>query len=306
MADKPFQGHNQPPPLKGPSLCPPLCTSRVLPSLFVASRAHSCPWKPNDSSCRRMPSLWTPCWQCCAPSLQLHLSSSGGCKVPPGLWDSPLRGTARHPPGYQSLWTHPNSTDWWERVVLGEWGEERWLRNFCMLRQTFEEICHWLTPALRHHDTCMQPALTVEKRVTVAIWKQATPDSYRSVGQQFGVGKATVGAVLMEVVRAINAMLLHGVIHLGDVDNTIASFQDLGFLNCIGALDGTNIPIRAPPHINFGTWNIRSLMDNSDSEQLERCTAVIACKLRRFNINIAALAEMCRPEGEQLREEDRW
>ncbi|XP_074839416.1 uncharacterized protein LOC142006825 [Carettochelys insculpta] len=100
----------------------------------------------------------------------------------------------------------------------------------------------------------MRRALSVEKWVGIAVWKLATPDSYRSVGQQFGVGKATVGAVLMEVVRTINAMLLHRLVRLGDPDAAIAGFATLGFPNCLGALDGTHIPIHAPEH--SGGWYI--------------------------------------------------
>ncbi|XP_074861973.1 uncharacterized protein LOC142019253 [Carettochelys insculpta] len=117
-----------------------------------------------------------------------------------------------------------------------------------MSRQTFLELYQWLTPALRHQDTAMRCALSMEKWVGIAGWKLATPDSYRSVGQQFGVGKATVGAVLMEVIRAINALLLHRLVRLGDPDAAIAGFATLGFPNCFGALDGTHIPIRAPEH----------------------------------------------------------
>ncbi|XP_074859579.1 quinone oxidoreductase isoform X2 [Carettochelys insculpta] len=117
-----------------------------------------------------------------------------------------------------------------------------------MSRQTFLELCQWLTSTLRHQDIFMPRALSVEKWVGIAVWKLATPDSYRSVGQQFGIGKATVGAVLMEVVRAINAMLLHRLVRLGDPDAAIAGFAILGFPNCFGALDGTHIPIRAPEH----------------------------------------------------------
>ncbi|XP_074844477.1 uncharacterized protein LOC142010108 [Carettochelys insculpta] len=115
-----------------------------------------------------------------------------------------------------------------------------------MSRQTFLELCQWLTPALRHQDTAMRRALSVEKWVGIAVWNLATPDSYQSVGQQFGVSKATVGAVLMEVVRAINALLLHRLVRLGDPDAAIVGFATLGFPNCFGALDGTHIPIRIP------------------------------------------------------------
>ncbi|XP_074833153.1 lathosterol oxidase isoform X1 [Carettochelys insculpta] len=194
-------------------------------------RTHSCPpWRPSDSSCRR-----TPCWQCCAPSPQLYPSSSGGCAVPPEL---PHQGTVP-----RRLWTHPSSTDWWERVVLGEW-----LWNSCMSTHTFE-ICHWLAPALRHQDTCMGPALTLEKRVAIAIWKLATPDSYCSMGQQFRVDKATIGAVLREVIKAINAMLLHRVVRLGDVYKHCRRFPGPGLPELHWHFGWHTHPlIRAPPH----------------------------------------------------------
>ncbi|XP_074839438.1 patatin-like phospholipase domain-containing protein 4 isoform X3 [Carettochelys insculpta] len=131
---------------------------------------------------------------------------------------------------------------------MGEWNDDQWLWNFRMSWQTFIELCQWLTPVLRHHDTRMQCALTIEKRVAIAVWKLATPDSYRSVGQQFGVGKATVGAVLMEVVRALNALLLKRVVRVGDLDAAVEGFAAMGFPNCFGALDGIPLPIRAPDH----------------------------------------------------------
>ncbi|XP_074838747.1 uncharacterized protein LOC142004969 [Carettochelys insculpta] len=167
-----------------------------------------------------------------------------------GEKDATPNPAAPRPPSLirRRLWSYPTSTNWWERLVLGEWDDDCWLQNLCMSWQRFLELCQWLTPALRHQDTFMRRTLTVEKRVGTATWKLASPDSYRSVGQQFGVGKATVGAVVMEVVHAINAMLLHRLVRLRDPDAAIAGFATLGFLSCFGALDGTHIPIRAPEH----------------------------------------------------------
>nr|XP_025038018.1 protein ALP1-like [Pelodiscus sinensis] len=86
-----------------------------------------------------------------------------------------------------------------------------------------------------------------EKRVAIALRKLAIPNSYRSVGHQFGVGRSTVRAVLMEVVMAINSELLHRTVCLGDLPTILVGFAGLGFPNCSGALDRTHILIHAPP-----------------------------------------------------------
>ncbi|KAG6930602.1 hypothetical protein G0U57_003483, partial [Chelydra serpentina] len=86
------------------------------------------------------------------------------------------------------------------------------------------------------------------KRVAIALWKLATPDSYRSVANQFGVGKSTMGVAVMQVAHAIVDLLLSKVVTLGDVQVIIDGFSAMGFPNCGGAIDGTNIPILGPAH----------------------------------------------------------
>uniref|UniRef100_A0A452HJ44 DDE Tnp4 domain-containing protein n=1 Tax=Gopherus agassizii TaxID=38772 RepID=A0A452HJ44_9SAUR len=146
------------------------------------------------------------------------------------------------------FWARETSTDWWDRIVLQVWDDSQWLRNFRMRKSTFFELCDSLSPVLKRHNTRMRPALTVEKRVAIAIWKLATPDSYRSVGNQFGVGKSTVGAAVLEVSKAIIKLLLRKVVTLGNVQAIVDGFAAMGFPNCGGAIDGTHIPILAPEH----------------------------------------------------------
>ncbi|XP_050824389.1 uncharacterized protein LOC127058397 [Gopherus flavomarginatus] len=94
----------------------------------------------------------------------------------------------------------------------------------------------------------MRAALTVENRVAIALWKLATPDSYRSVGHQFGVGKSTVGAAGIEVANAIKELLISRVVTLGHVQVIVDGFAATGFPKCGGEIDGTHIPILAPEH----------------------------------------------------------
>ncbi|KAG6936501.1 hypothetical protein G0U57_012265, partial [Chelydra serpentina] len=117
-----------------------------------------------------------------------------------------------------------------------------------MRKGTFLELCELLSPALKHQDTRMRAALTIQKRVAIALWKLATPDSYRSVMNQFGVGKSTVGVAVMQVANAIVELLLSKVVTLGNMQVIIDGFAAMGFPNCGGAIDGTHIPILGPGH----------------------------------------------------------
>ncbi|KAG6928786.1 hypothetical protein G0U57_007476, partial [Chelydra serpentina] len=132
--------------------------------------------------------------------------------------------------------------------VLQVWDESQWLRNFRMRKSTFLELCELLSCALKCQDTRMRAALTIQKRVAIALWKLATPDSYRSVANHFGVGKSTMGVAVMQVAHAIVDLLLSKVVTLGDVQVIIDDFSAMGFPNCGRAIDGTHIPILGLDH----------------------------------------------------------
>ncbi|CAM4708179.1 unnamed protein product [Lepidochelys olivacea] len=148
----------------------------------------------------------------------------------------------------RQFWAWETSTDWWDRIVWQVWDDSQWLRNFRMRKGTFMAFCDLLSPALKLMNTKMRAALTVEKQVMIALWKLAKPDIYRSVGNQFGVGKSTVGAAVMQVAHAIKDLLISRVVTLGNVQVIVDGFPAMGFPNCGGAVDGTRIPILALEH----------------------------------------------------------
>ncbi|CAM5168244.1 unnamed protein product [Eretmochelys imbricata] len=146
------------------------------------------------------------------------------------------------------FWARETSTDWWDHIVLQVWDDSQWLQNFRMCKGIFMELCDLLSPALRCKNSKMRAAFTVEKQVAIALWKLATPDSYRSVRNQFGVGKSTVGAAVMQVAHAIKDLLISRVATLENVQVIVDGFAAMGFPNCGGAVDGTHIPILASEH----------------------------------------------------------
>ncbi|KAM7163614.1 uncharacterized protein RBU57_007827 [Macrochelys suwanniensis] len=147
------------------------------------------------------------------------------------------------------FWAHDTSTEWWDHIVMQVWDDKQWLQNFWMRKATFLELCAELAPALWRRDTQMRAAFSVEKCVAIAVWKLATPDCYRSVANQFGVRKSTVGAALTQVCRAINHILLQSTLTLGNVHEIVDGFAAIGFPNCGRTIDGMHIPILAPDHV---------------------------------------------------------
>ncbi|XP_053904275.1 uncharacterized protein LOC128848329 [Malaclemys terrapin pileata] len=117
-----------------------------------------------------------------------------------------------------------------------------------MRKGTFMGHCDLLSPALKHQNIKIRAAITVHKRVAIALWKLATPDSHRSVRHQFRVGKSTVGAAVIQVTNAIKYLLKSRVVTLGNVQAIVDGFAAMGFPNCGRAIDGTHIPNLAPEH----------------------------------------------------------
>ncbi|KAJ7317228.1 hypothetical protein JRQ81_003390 [Phrynocephalus forsythii] len=147
----------------------------------------------------------------------------------------------------RAFWVQPGRSEWWEKVVLPHWDDPRWQENFRMSRRTFMELCDRLRPVLERQTTNMRAPITVEKQVAITIWKLATPESYRSVAECFGVGRSTVSRIVMEVCQALYDVY-HQVVHLSRPQAVMAGFAARGFPHCIGALDATHIPIIAPAH----------------------------------------------------------
>ncbi|CAM5106876.1 unnamed protein product [Eretmochelys imbricata] len=144
------------------------------------------------------------------------------------------------------FWARETSTDWWDHIVLQVWDDSQWLRNFCMRKGTFMELCDLLSPALKRRNTKMRAALAVEKQVAIALWKLAT---HRSVRNQFEVGKSTVGAAVIQVANTITELLLSRIVTLGNVQVIVDGFAAMGLPNCGGVIDGTHIPVLGPDYL---------------------------------------------------------
>ncbi|XP_015267767.1 PREDICTED: putative nuclease HARBI1 [Gekko japonicus] len=144
-------------------------------------------------------------------------------------------------------WVRPRNTGWWENVMLGLQANQQWLQNFRMTHETFSEIVSVMKGRLLRRKTSMREPIPVEKRIAIAIWYLASANTYREVGEKFGVGVSTVGEVVLEVCFAMEVELYHKTVCLGpDVAKIMDGFDRLGFPHCIGAIDRMPLLTRAP------------------------------------------------------------
>ena len=133
-------------------------------------------------------------------------------------------------------------------------------------------ICDRLRPFLSKNATRMRRPVSVEKRVAITLWRMATNVEYRSIAHMFGVGRSTVGTVVLEVSQAIAEHLAPEFIRIAHGDELCDEVRlfdvKWGFTQCFGAIDGSHIPIVAPdesPKDYFNRWfslNIQALVDS--------------------------------------------
>ncbi|EMP37568.1 Lysine-specific demethylase 5B, partial [Chelonia mydas] len=113
----------------------------------------------------------------------------------------------------------------------------------------------------------------------------AMPDSYRSVGNQFGVGKSTVGVAVMQVANAVIELLLSKVVTLRNVQVILDGFAAMGFPNCGGAIDRMHISILGPDNQGSQYINCKGYF----SMVLQ---ALVNQKERFTNINVGWLGKV--------------
>ena len=151
----------------------------------------------------------------------------------------------------RQLWAFPRSSNWWENIVLNNFGPHDWMQNFRMSRESFYYLCDQLKHLLEKQTTRLRKPLSVEQRVAITLWILATPID--TVAHLFGVARCTVCVVVHETCEAIVSRLLPVYISFPtgeQLDEVIKGFKEKwGFLQCAGSIDGSHISV-TPPSMN--------------------------------------------------------
>jgi len=135
-------------------------------------------------------------------------------------------------------------------AMSGRLGSNWWKDNLRMSQDTFYIICNELRTYLQKETTNMRYPVTVEERVAVTLWKLATNIEYRTLASLFGLGRSTVGKIVLETCNVMTMKLLARYVHFpgGSSLREIVDGFDVcwGFPQVAGAIDGTHIPVIRP------------------------------------------------------------
>ncbi|KAL0849987.1 hypothetical protein ABMA28_011902 [Loxostege sticticalis] len=134
--------------------------------------------------------------------------------------------------------------------VVSKYDSETFKSHFRMYPETFEFLLSLIGKTLM--ETPYKPGrkpLDAKHQLLLAIWMMATPDTYRSVCEKFGVGRATA----LRCVRRVS-LALHSIapkfIQWPKGERAAEVMADYerhsAFPKVIGCIDGTHIKIDAP------------------------------------------------------------
>lgn len=142
--------------------------------------------------------------------------------------------------------------------MAGVYGEDWWRQNLRMTRDTFEILCTELRSHLERQVTVFREPVCVEVRIAVTIWRLATNVEYRTIAGLFGLGRSTVGEIVLDTCEVITRILTHKYVHVPQgtsLREILDGFEARGFPQTVGAIDGTHIPIQRPQHSAADYYN---------------------------------------------------
>lgn len=151
-------------------------------------------------------------------------------------------------PRTREVWMRPQSFAWFEMAET-HFTDDQWYGNFRVTKGTFAFLLSKVNEDISRMDTVMRKAISGKHRLAVTLYFLASTAEYRTIGNLFGVSPAFVCICVKEVCQTLRNRL-STVINMPQGENLLQVIQcyeeKWGFPMCVGAIDGTHIPLLAP------------------------------------------------------------
>ena len=153
------------------------------------------------------------------------------------------------------FWMIGYGQDWFQRLWQNKNQpiyQEFWEQGFRLQTETFEYIANLLRRSIEKQNTFWREAITVEKRIAVAIWRLSNGNSYRVSNKVFEIGLSIACKLLAEFFTAVCHLVPQFTSFPKNGRETAREIQKFRvFTEClipqaVGAIGGTHVEIICP------------------------------------------------------------
>ncbi|XP_011858212.1 PREDICTED: putative nuclease HARBI1 [Vollenhovia emeryi] len=131
--------------------------------------------------------------------------------------------------------------------VIPRYSDNQFYLHFRMHRGTYMELENIVRPLIRQREN----DIPLSKKLFLTVWIIATPESFRSVADRFGLSKGIAWKAFKEVVWTLRRIMPRFIRWPNNEDceesEKIFRIRSRGFPGVVGAIDGCHIAIKQPP-----------------------------------------------------------
>ncbi|MCO5585972.1 hypothetical protein L7F22_039908 [Adiantum nelumboides] len=151
----------------------------------------------------------------------------------------------------RSCWAYPRPQTYMERLLLGSYSDRMFKSRLRLSRETFEFLTARIAPQLQRSNTNYRKAISIEKRVCVALHRLASGSNLQVIADLYGISTSAAQKIVIDFSDAMLSSGLHDLYikwpSLERMQSLAREFEAIqGIPYVIGAVDGSHIPIIAP------------------------------------------------------------